>query len=80
MIAKAECTAHHAASKLANKRVRQGLMSRDQAIQFTDWIYFMVSTGQLPDDPKQLALMEGEWKIATSEAITTAEIVHLNVS
>ncbi len=68
-------SAHSAASALARHRVEQGLMTPDQAVAFTDLIYHLVHTHQIPDDPKLLGLTEEEWKIATSKAHTTANII-----
>lgn len=70
-------SAHSAAAALARHRFEQGLMTADEAVTFTDLIYNLVNTGQLPDDPKLLALTDDQWKIATSEAHTEADIIKL---
>lgn len=70
-------SAHSAAAALVRHRVKQHLMTPEDAVAFTDTIDFLVKTGQLPDDAKLLALAEAEWNIATSEGHTTAGIIDL---
>lgn len=81
MVSKCETkiSAHSAAADLARKRVEAGLMNPDEALEFTDWIYMMVNTGQLPDDLNLLALIEHDWNIFTSEGHTSAEIIKLKI-
>lgn len=73
-------SAHSAASALVRRRVEQGLMTRENAIAFTDWIYNMVHTGQLPDDPNMLCLIERDWKVYSSGKSTTTTISDLTAS
>lgn len=71
--------AHTAAVKLVQRRIEEGLMTPEQAQEFTDIVYMKVSSGQWPNDPTLLGLIENHWKIATSEGHTTAEIIDLKL-
>lgn len=71
--------AHTAAVRMVKHRIEQGLMTPEQGQAFTDIVYMKVNSGQWPNDPNVLGLMEHDWKISTSEAHTRADSIDLQL-
>jgi hypothetical protein len=75
-----EISVHSAAAMIARQKVQDRIWTSDQAIQFTELLDNLVKTGQLPNDPQLLGLLDqGGWKVVTSTGTQVCDGFELSV-
>lgn len=72
-------SAHSAAATLARRLVEEKKWTPEKAVEFTDLIYMLVNTKQLPDDAKKLGLILSNWEIETPQERIEADSIDISL-